>query len=45
MERLASFVLIKHMCKADLQKDKFLFVKGFISVHMQTFILKRSPKI
>ena len=34
MERSGFEALIKHMFKTDLQKDKILCAKDFISVHM-----------
>ena len=45
MERLAFCALIKHIFKTDLQKDKILCAKDFISCHMQTIALKCSPEI
>ena len=45
MARLAFCVLIKRIFKTDLQKNKISFAKDFISPHMQTLFLKRSPEI
>ena len=45
MERLDFCALIKHIFKTDLQKDKILCAKDFISCHMQTLALKYSPEI
>ena len=44
MERLSFCALIKHIFKTDLQKDKFLNVKNFISVHMETLPLNAVQK-